>query len=306
MKSPILEVKNLSKKFHSFTAVDSISFSIYPGEIVGLLGPNGAGKTTTLQMLLSLMNSSHGEIAYFGLSLKDHRETILQRVNLVNGQGRIPYRLKVKEFLKVFAELYSVKNPRQKIDALVQKFEAENLMNKSGIQLSSGELVRILFVKAFLNDPDIILLDEPTTGLDPYFAEKIWDFIIEEKKNRPLTILLTSHNMKEVENLCDRIIMMDQGKILEINTPKALARKIVISQLKLMIEEKAAFLNLLKYYQYSYTESDSIFTITLPTTAISDFLKDIISKNINFKEIEVIYPTLEEYFLSIAQRKKSR
>src|SRR3989344_6921657 len=162
MTKVVLQVKNLSKTFKNFTAVDGISFAVKEGEIVGLLGPNGAGKTTTIQMLLGLMTPTEGEIQYFGKSLVTHREVILKRINHTSGYSRLPWRMSVWENLDVYGHLYSVVNHRTKIERLLETFELVGERNKPFQDLSAGQKTRAALIKAFLNDPEIVLLDEPT------------------------------------------------------------------------------------------------------------------------------------------------
>jgi ABC-2 type transport system ATP-binding protein len=303
MEKHVLEVINLSKKFDQFVAVDNISFSIDEGEIVGFLGPNGAGKTTTLQMLLGLMQPTSGDIRYFDLSFKKNREKTLQRINQVTGHGRLPYRLTAWEVLRVFAELYEVKDPKQKILKLAETFSCREILKNVILNLSSGQLVRVLFVKAFLNDPELLLLDEPTTGLDPFIAEKVWEFILEEKKKRNITILLTSHNMKEVERICDRVIFLNGGRILEINTPMALAKKINESEINLLIEkDREKFLKWIEKKGFQIREKFKFFSICVPTSEIPVFLKEISENNINYSEIEIVKPTLEDFFIRLSKK----
>ena len=221
----ILHVDHLVKKFGTFAAVDDISFSVKEGEILGLLGPNGAGKTTTIQMLLSLMIPTSGAISFFGMSLFTYREEILQRVNTSSGYARLPWRLKVWENLDVYAHLYGVVHPKQKIEALAAQFDATDLLPEKFQDLSAGQMTRVLLIKSLLNDPELLLLDEPTASLDPDIAEKIRAYVMGERKRRGLSILITSHNMTEVEEMCDRVVFLNRGKVLAVDTPEGLAKR---------------------------------------------------------------------------------
>ena len=211
MKQNVLEVKNLTKKFGKFTAVDNISFEIKDGEILGLLGQNGAGKTTTIQMLLGLMEATSGEISYFGKNLINHREEILQQVNFSSTYISLPWFFTIDENLDIFARLYQIPDKKKRIDKLLQEFEVEHLRKKQYFMLSAGERARVLLTKAFLNYPKVILLDEPTSSLDPDIAVKIRKFLIKERDEYNVSILLTSHNMAEVEEMCDRVIVIKSG-----------------------------------------------------------------------------------------------
>lgn len=219
MKDAILEVKNLTKKFGDFTAVDNVSFSVADGEILGLLGPNGAGKTTTIQMLLGVMTPSFGEVTYFGKNFSKYREEILKYVNFSSTYISLPYHFTVEEILEIFALLYEVPDRKKRMKKLLEEFELEHLAKKTFFMLSAGEKTRVLLTKAFLNYPKIILLDEPTASLDPEIAVKVREFLKKEKQEYNVSMLFTSHNMSEVEEMCDRVIILKEGKIVaEIET----------------------------------------------------------------------------------------
>lgn len=220
----LLQVINLSKSFNSFQAVKNVSFELYPGEILGLLGPNGAGKTTIIHMLLGLTSPSSGEIRIFGLNpLKAReREKILNRMNFSSTYVAMPYSLKVREALMVFARLYGVKKARQKIDALLGQFELEDVADRPVRALSSGQMTRLNLAKAFINDPEILLLDEPTASLDPDIADRTRKYLIEVKKKRKMAILYTSHNMQEMEEISDRLLFLHHGEIIARGTPEEL------------------------------------------------------------------------------------
>lgn len=225
MTNPVLEVKNLTKKFGEFTAVDNLSFSLKDGEILGLLGPNGAGKTTTIQMLLGVMDPTFGEITYFGKSFAKHREEILKQINYSSGYISLPWLHTVEEILDVFARLYEVPNKKNRILKLLQIFEIEHLYKEQFYNLSAGERSRVLLVKAFLNYPKILLLDEPTASLDPDIASKVRQFLKKEKQEFSVSMLFTSHNMPEIEEMCDRIIFIHHGQVISHGTPSELLKK---------------------------------------------------------------------------------
>ncbi|MGB9894081.1 MAG: ABC transporter ATP-binding protein, partial [Candidatus Saccharicenans sp.] len=178
--TPLLQVKNLSKSFNSFQAVKKVSFELYPGEILGLLGPNGAGKTTIIHMLLGLTLPSSGEIRIFGLNPAKprQREKILKRMNFSSTYVAMPYSLTLRESLMVFARLYGVRKPREKIDFLVEQFDLKEVANRPVRTLSSGQMTRLNLAKAFINDPEILLLDEPTASLDPDIADRTRTYLI--------------------------------------------------------------------------------------------------------------------------------
>ena len=225
--SPVLEVNKLSKSFNSFRAVKEVSFELYRGEILGLLGPNGAGKTTIIHMLLGLTLPTSGEIRIFGLNPEKsrQREKILGRMNFSSTYVALPYSLKVRESLMVFAGLYGVKKPRQKIDALIEQFDLKDSANKAVRTLSSGQMTRLNLAKAFINDPEILLLDEPTASLDPDIADRTRNYLIEVKKIKNMAILYTSHSMKEMEAISDHLLFLHHGEIIARGTPAEVVRQ---------------------------------------------------------------------------------
>ena len=218
MSKPIVEVRNLTKRFGDFTAVDNISFDINEGEILGLLGPNGAGKTTTIHMLLGLITPSSGNIQMFGLDLAQHRETILQQVNFSSTYISMPFSLTVEENLKVIARLYSLQNIQQRIDDIVGKLEMGDIQHKLTRKLSSGQMSRLTLAKALMTEPKVLFLDEPTASLDPDIVNKIKAFLKEYQRTTGLSILYTSHNMREMEEMSNRIIFLQHGYIVAEGT----------------------------------------------------------------------------------------
>ncbi|MBI2590576.1 MAG: ABC transporter ATP-binding protein [Candidatus Blackburnbacteria bacterium] len=225
MSEPIIKVKNLVKKFDDTVAVDNVSFEIEKGKITGLLGPNGAGKTTTIQMMLDLITPTSGSIKIFGKDVARNRENVLSRVNFSSPYVNLPYNLKVWENLSTFARLYNVPNPKNKVGELAEFFEIRDLLPKLTSSLSTGQLTRVNLTKALLNDPELLLLDEPTSSLDPDVADRMRKLLLKIQKERGVTILYTSHNMAEIEELCTRIIFLNKGKITDDGTPKSLVKK---------------------------------------------------------------------------------
>lgn len=214
MVENIVSINNLRKEFGKFTAVHDLSFAVKKGEIVGLLGANGAGKTTTLHMLLGLTKPTSGTIRLFGRDIETDRVAILERVNFASSYVHLPYNLKVMENLIVFGHIYQVRNARDKILELLRLFEIEHLANKTSGMLSSGEQTRLNLCKALLNDPELLVLDEPTASLDPDLADKVRKVLKRVKEERGMTVVTTSHNMLDVAELCDRIIFMHAGGIV--------------------------------------------------------------------------------------------
>ncbi|MGQ9801256.1 MAG: ABC transporter ATP-binding protein [Candidatus Saccharicenans sp.] len=224
---PLLEVKNLSKSFNSFQAVKNISFELYPGEILGLLGPNGAGKTTIIHMLLGLTSPTSGEIKIFGLNpLKSRqREKILSRMNFSSTYVAMPYSLTLRESLTVFARLYGVRKARARIDLLIEQFELKEVADRPVRTLSSGQMTRLNLAKAFINQPEILLLDEPTASLDPDIADRTRSYLLEMKRTKKMAILYTSHNMQEMEQISDRLLFLHHGEIIARGTPDDLVAR---------------------------------------------------------------------------------
>jgi ABC-2 type transport system ATP-binding protein len=218
MASPVLEVRNLTKKFGDFTAVNGISFALQPGEILGVLGPNGAGKTTTMHMLLGLITPTSGTISMFGMDLETHREAILQQVNFSSTYMSMPQSLTVEENLWVVARLYGLPDVQRKIDDIVKKLEMGEFRHKVTRKLSSGQMTRLTLAKAFLTEPKILFLDEPTASLDPDIAHKIRALLKDEQRASGLSVLYTSHNMREMEEMSDRIIFLQKGNLVAEGT----------------------------------------------------------------------------------------
>jgi ABC-2 type transport system ATP-binding protein len=232
MSTPIVEVNNLTKRFGDFTAVNGVSFEIRPGEILGLLGPNGAGKTTTIQMLLGLITPTAGSIRMFGLDLATHREQILGQVNFSSTYISMPYSLTVEENLRFVAKLYGLSDVARRIDDVVKKLEMEEFRTKVTRKLSTGQLNRLTLAKAILTEPKVLLLDEPTGSLDPDIAHKTRALLKEVRRSTGLSILYTSHNMREMEEMSDRIIFLQRGKIVAQGTARDIVARFGQSDLE--------------------------------------------------------------------------
>ena len=216
---PVTEVIKLTKRFGKLTALDTISFKVCRGDILGLLGPNGAGKTTAIHCMLGLITPSSGSIRILGLDVARHRRRILAQVNFSSAYTALPSNLTVKENLIVFARLYGLKSAGGKIKRLLELFEIEETSDQLTGSLSSGQLTRLNLCKAFLNDPEILFLDEPTASLDPDIAAKVRDRLHDLQRQRGLTMIYTSHNMQEVEQMCDRVIFLAKGRIVMQGAP---------------------------------------------------------------------------------------
>ena len=225
MSRPIVEVRNLTKRFGDFVAVDNISFDIHEGEILGLLGPNGAGKTTTIHMLLGLITPTSGSIRIFGLDLAKHRETILKQINFSSTYISMPFSLTVEENLKVIARLYGLSDITKRIDDVIKKLDMQEFRTKLTRKLSSGQMSRLTLAKSVMTEPKVLLLDEPTASLDPDITQKIKAFLKEYRRSENLSILYTSHNMREMEEMSDRIIFLQRGKIVAEGTAQDIVNR---------------------------------------------------------------------------------
>ncbi|MDP3726992.1 MAG: ABC transporter ATP-binding protein [bacterium] len=298
MPNTVLEVKNLTKKFGNFTAVDNLSFSIKEGEILGLLGPNGAGKTTTIHMLLDLTTPTTGEITYFGKPFKKAREKILKDVNFSSTYISMPWLFTVNEILDIFASLYEVPDRKKRVQKLLREFELDDLANKQFYLLSAGEKTRLFLTKAFINYPKIILLDEPTASLDPDIAVKVREFLKKQKKEYNVSMLFTSHNMAEIEEMCDRVLILHHGKIIDEGTPTDLARKITDCIVELTIaKDKKRASSFLQEKGLPFEEEKNIFRIPVDEKNIADLLALLAHEGIDYDAISINKPSLEDYFL---------
>jgi ABC-2 type transport system ATP-binding protein len=225
MSEPIVEVQHLHKKFDDTVAVADISFTVERSEIVGLLGANGAGKTTTIQILLGLTKATSGAVRIFGQDFERHRVEILQRCNFSSAYTGLPSNLKVWENLLIFSKLYDVDSWKQKTDELLELLEIPHLKKAITGHLSSGESTRVNLCKALLNNPELLLLDEPTASLDPDIADKVRKMLRRIQRERNTTMIYTSHNMRDVEEVCDRVLFMHKGRIIAEGTPKQVVDK---------------------------------------------------------------------------------
>ena len=224
---PALEVKNLVKKFDSFVAVDGISFEIEEGQILGFLGPNGAGKTTTILCILSLLEKDDGEIKVFGKDIAKARSEILKQMNYASAEYSMPWNLSVYESLNVYAKIYEVGDGKAKIKKLLDAFDISDLRNKLIRELSLGQRARVTLCKALINSPKLLLLDEPMASMDPEVVDRGIKLIKQIQKEEKISILYTSHNMWEVEEITDEIIFINHGKIVAQGSAIDLTREVL-------------------------------------------------------------------------------
>ena len=212
----IIVVKNLTKIFNNNIAVDNISFKLKKKRTLGILGPNGSGKSTTIGILLGLIKATSGEVFISDININSkNRMKILEKINFASPYTELPKRLSVKQNLEVYARLYNIANIRERLDEICEYFELTNLLDKKTGDLSSGQKTRVSLAKALVNKPKLLLLDEPTASLDPVISEYLRLFIAEYKKKNDVSILFSSHNMSEAERLCDQILILEKGKIIQ-------------------------------------------------------------------------------------------
>ncbi len=219
---PAIAVQDLAKTYRRITAVDGITFSVARGAIVGLLGGNGAGKTTTIAVIMGLVLPTRGTAKVLGIDMSRDRHRILHRINFESPYVEMPKRLTVRQNLKVFGALYNVENISQRIDELAAALDLKEFLDRPSGQLSAGQKTRVALAKALVNNPDVLLLDEPTASLDPDTADWVRSHLERYRNERHAAILLASHNMPEVERLCDDVLMMKEGKIVDRGAPAEL------------------------------------------------------------------------------------
>jgi len=300
----VLQVKNLTKRFGAFTAVDNISFDLKEGEILGFLGPNGAGKTTTIDILLGLTTPTSGTMDFFGLPFEKNRVEILKKMNFSASYISMPWLLTVRENLYTFARLYEIDNMKEKVGQLMEEFQLTNLQNKLLNDLSSGQLTKLFLCKGFLNDPKLLLLDEPTAFLDPDIADMIRKLILERVRKEKMSILFTSHNMAEVTEICDRVIFLSKGKIIAEDTPEELAQKIKFCKVRLSFTgENEKVKTLLDNYKYNYVIDNKETVISLNEYNVGQLLGRLSLAKLKYSQITINKPTLEDFFIKVAREK---
>ena len=220
-----IEVINLSKSYNSKQAVNDINFKINENEIVGLLGPNGCGKTTTIGMMLGLLKPTNGQVLINGMDIEKNKISLLHKMNFISPYIELPKKLTVRQNLVVYGKLYNVNNLNEQIDYLSNKLRLDKLLDNVTGELSSGQKNRVSLAKALINNPTVLLLDEPTASLDPETGDFVRTFLENYKKENKISVLLASHNMDEVKRLCNSVLMMKGGRIVDSGTPDHLIKK---------------------------------------------------------------------------------
>ncbi len=309
---PVLQVKHLIKRFpikktatgHShFTALNKISFTLHAGEILGILGPNGAGKTTIIQILLSVLKPTSGSIDYFGKNFFTHRSDILQHVSFASSYVRLPSQLTVKENLDIYAQLYGIPASERshKIEKFLKLFGMWSVAQKETGALSAGQMTRVILAKAFISSPRIVLLDEPTASLDPDIAHDVRNFIVEQQKEQGVSVLVTSHNMDEVTQICNRVLVLREGVIIADDTPQNLALSVSRARVHIFPDHLDALIGFLQKNKLKYIDENNTISIDIDEHEIAQLLIQLAQHQITYSQISIDKPTLEDYFLSIAR-----
>ncbi len=228
----VLTVTDLGKDFGDITALESVSLELAQGEILGILGPNGAGKTTLIHCILGLITPTHGMIEAFGMDIHAERAGILRRMNFASNYVSLPLSLTPWENLMVYALLYEVPDRKERCREVLRLFDLYPLKDRPLRRLSSGQMMRLSLAKAIINNPEILLLDEPTSGLDPEISLKARDLLKNLSRGRGLSVIYTSHNLKEMEEVSDRLLFLNRGKVHAMGTPRDLLKRYNVTNLE--------------------------------------------------------------------------
>lgn len=300
-------VKTFKEKGKIITAVDDISFSVRKGEIFGLLGPNGAGKSTTINILTGILNKDSGAVKILGFEPEKNWEFVKNNSNVATAYSWLSDVLSIRQNLKVYAKLYGVRNHEEKINELLELFELKNIANRKIIRLSSGENTRAVLCKGLLNSPKVLFLDECTVGLDPDIADKTRTLIQDYSQKNDCAILFTSHYMYEVEQLCDRIAFMSNGKIMRIDTSTNLKKMIKKHTVEIAVKKN---IKLLKDFlraegvEIIFEKDNSIvFEVTTDNDKMYKVISKIFHKGFMLSNLHVKGPTLDDIFIKIARER---
>ena len=308
----VLSVRNLTKIYPgkvSFTALDHVSFDLHEGEILGLLGPNGAGKTTTIQMLLSTLKPTSGEIVYFGKNFFTNRSEILAQVAFASTYIKFPDRLTIRENLDVYGRLYGLtaNERKHRMEKFLKFFGVWDQRDKPMSTTSAGQTTRVMLAKAFMAHPRIALLDEPTASLDPDIAHEVRAFVAEQQKEYNVSMLFTSHNMAEVAEVCDRVMFLQNGKIVANDTPDNLARSVSVSKVQLMMGDgMKRTIEYVQQHNLAHTVQERFIEIEVDEHKIAELLSGLAKAKVEYTQISIDKPTLEMYFLQVAKEAEER
>lgn len=304
----VLSVRSLKKIYSGkppFVAVDEISFDLQEGEILGLLGPNGSGKTTTIQMLLGTLAYTSGTINYFGKDFSTHRSEILQHVSFASTYTSLPWILTLAENLEVYGWLYGLnrKESATRFEPLLERFGILDKKNQRVGSLSAGQITRLMLVKALFIQPRVVLLDEPTASLDPDIASDICSFLLEQRDQRKLSILFTSHKMEEVMEVCDRSIFLKKGKIIADDVPEKLAKSVSGFRVRLvLVDGLKRTIAIAEREGFKYTVDHRTIEIMMEEEKIPEFLNQLSQAQVTYTNIKIQEPSLEDFFLQIAKK----
>lgn len=310
MNPPVLKVRDLKKVYggkRPFIAVKGISFEMQQGEILGLLGANGAGKTTTIQMLLSTLKPTSGSIVYFGKDFFSHRSEILNQVAFASTYVSLPWKLTIEQNLQVFGRLYGLTAEQIRYgDVLLERFGILHKKKVALAKLSAGQVTRLMLAKAFMTRPKIALLDEPTASLDPDMAKDVLQFVLEQRDKEGVSILYTSHNMAEVAEVCDRVLFMQNGKIIADDIPERLAKSVGISTVTLQVGDGLKrTLSIAKALDLACKTEHRSIEFQLSDEQIAILLSVLAQAGVIYTDIDIRQPTLEDYFLHIVEQGKA-
>ena len=302
---PLLEIHQLRKRYGSVEALRGITFTVERGEFFGLLGPNGAGKSTTINILLGLILADGGSIRVFDTDFAAQPVAIRRRMNVAAALTSMNGVLTVRENLGVYGRIYGVKKIKSRIDELLERFEIRDLADTKLQYLSSGQHTRVTLCKGFLNDPELLLLDECTVGLDPDIAEKTRRALKQVQRDKKTTVLFTSHNMSEVEELCGRIAFLSKGEILRIDTAERITRLIPQQILEVRFQPGTDLSHMVFPDGLPQAEpgaADSLrFRLDDPEQQLDPLLRRLAQSEARIADLQLKRPTLEDVFIKVAR-----
>ncbi len=296
--SSIVEVKNFTKRFGGFTAVDDISFNVEEGSIFAFLGPNGAGKSTTINTLCTIIDKTEGILKINGNEVSDHKDRVRNEIGIVFQESTLDSKLSIEENLKFHCDFYRVpKNEiKERIDFVLELVKLEDWRKASVSSLSGGMKRRVEIARGLVHYPRVLFLDEPTTGLDPQTRANIWDYIYKLQKQKNITIFLTTHYMDEAE-ICDKVAIMDHGRIVAFDSPYNLKKQYTSNITRIRTADEAALERFLSERSYKYKSEDGLFTVYL--NELGPVL-DMVSENkASIIDFETSKGTLNDVFLAI-------